>query len=72
MARDGVEPPMPAFSAALSKPNHVFNQQLNSSEWAIYCDHSVTSADVRLILIGDLGTWASRSLVYNFVQVGVH
>ena len=27
---------------------HVFNQQLNSSGWPIYCDHSVTRADVRL------------------------
>src|SRR2546426_6308526 len=47
VARDGVEPPTPAFSA-LFRPNCVFNQQLNSSGWPIYCDHSVTSADVRL------------------------
>jgi hypothetical protein len=38
VARDGVEPPTPAFSV----------QQLNFAEWPIYCDHSVTSADVRL------------------------
>jgi hypothetical protein len=47
VARDGVEPPTPAFSA-LNGPNHLFNQQLNSSRWPIYCDRSVTSADVRL------------------------
>src|SRR4029077_19416955 len=48
VARERVGPPTPAFSAALFRPNHASNQQLNSSEWAIYCDHSVTSADVRL------------------------
>jgi len=37
-----------AFSAALFRSNRVFNQQLNLSEWPNYCDHSVTSADVRL------------------------
>jgi len=47
VARDGVEPPTPAFSE-INGPNHPFNQQLNSSKWPIYCDHSVTSADVRL------------------------
>src|SRR2546430_17568645 len=47
VARDGVEPPTPAFSA-INGPNYPFNQQLNSSRWPIYCDHSVTSADVRL------------------------
>src|SRR6266478_5438535 len=31
----------------INGPNHPFNQQLNSSRWPIYCDHSVTSADVR-------------------------
>jgi hypothetical protein len=30
------------------EPKPFFNQQLNSSRWPIYCDHSVTSADVRL------------------------
>ena len=49
VARDGVEPPTPAFS-------DILNQQLNSSGRSIYCDQSVTnyydqlvtSADVRL------------------------
>ena len=36
------------FRATINGPNHLFNQQLNSSRWPIYCDHSVTSADVRL------------------------
>ena len=30
------------------EPKPFFNQQLNSSKWPLYCDHSVTSADVRL------------------------
>jgi len=42
VARDGVEPPTPAFSVRL-----IF-QQLNFAEWPQFCDHSVTSADVRL------------------------
>ncbi len=29
-------------------PKPFFNQQLNPSRWPSYCDHSVTSADVRL------------------------
>jgi hypothetical protein len=36
------------FRATINGPNHFPNQQLNSSEWPNYCDHSVTSADVRL------------------------
>ena len=36
------------FRAALFRLNHIFNQQFNLSKWPIYCDHSVTSADVRL------------------------
>src|SRR6266403_6216000 len=36
------------FRATINGPNYPFNQQLNSSRWPIYCDHSVTSADVRL------------------------
>jgi len=48
VARDGVEPPTPAFSAALFEPKPFFIQQLDPSRWPIYCDHSVTSADVRL------------------------
>src|SRR6266404_510945 len=37
-----------SLSAALFRPNRVFNQQLNLSEWPNYCDHAVTSAGVRL------------------------
>src|SRR6266849_10246204 len=48
VARDGVEPPTPAFSVYSLSLNPFFNQQLNSSRWPVYCDHSVTSADVRL------------------------
>jgi hypothetical protein len=47
VARDGVEPPTPAFSVFF-EPKPFFIQQLNPSRWPIYCDHSVTSADVRL------------------------
>ncbi len=47
VARDGVEPPTPAFSGFFW-PKPFFNQQLNSSRWPQFCDHSVTSADVRL------------------------
>src|SRR5438132_6518317 len=47
VARDGVEPPTPAFSVFF-EPKPFFIQQLNSSRWPSYCDHSVTSADVRL------------------------
>ena len=47
VARDGVEPPTPTFSGFFG-PKPLFNQQLNSSRWPCYCDHSVTSADVRL------------------------
>ena len=36
------------FRAVFFEPKPFFNQQLNSSRWPIYCDHSVTSADVRL------------------------
>src|SRR5437660_12688487 len=28
-------------------PKPFFSQQLNSSRWPLYCDHSVTSADIR-------------------------
>ena len=31
-----------------SWPKPFFNQQLNLSKWPQFCDHSVTSADVRL------------------------
>jgi hypothetical protein len=47
VARDGVEPPTPAFSAH-NQLNSLVRQQLNSSECPIYCDRAVTSADVRL------------------------
>jgi len=30
------------------QPFQFFLQQLNSAEWPQFCDHSVTSADVRL------------------------
>jgi hypothetical protein len=36
------------FRAVFFEPKPLFNQQLNSSRWPLYCDHSVTSADVRL------------------------
>ena len=55
VARDGVEPPTPAFSAVFSEPKPFFNQQLNSSRWPQFCDHSVTSADVRLN-VGHIGS----------------
>src|SRR5256885_16918237 len=47
VARDGVEPPTPLFSVFFG-PKPFFNQQLNPSRWLSYCDHSLTSADVRL------------------------
>src|ERR1700746_2448943 len=47
VARDGAEPPTPAFSGILSA-QALFNQRLNLSRWPQVCDHSVTSADVRL------------------------
>jgi hypothetical protein len=48
VARDGVQEPTPAFQAGFSGPKPFFNQQLNLSRWSQFCDHSVTSADVRL------------------------
>jgi hypothetical protein len=36
------------FRAAYYQLIPVLLQQLNFAEWPIYCDHSVTSADVRL------------------------
>jgi hypothetical protein len=36
------------FRAVFFEPKTFFNQQLNSSGWSQSCDHSVTSADVRL------------------------
>jgi hypothetical protein len=45
VARDRVEPPKPASSELIPT---IF-QQLNRAEWPQFCDHSVTSADVRLL-----------------------
>ena len=36
------------FRAVFFGPKPFFNQQLNPSRWPQFCDHSVTSADVRL------------------------
>jgi len=46
VARDGVEPSTPAFSDY--RLIRLVFQQLNFAEWPQFCDHSVTSADVRL------------------------
>ena len=49
VAKEGVEAPDASlFRAVFFEPKPFFNQQLNSSRWPLYCDHSVTSADVRL------------------------
>src|SRR5439155_2272893 len=68
VARDGVEPPTPAFS--------VFLQQLNFAEWPQFCDHSVTSADVRLSVGQECPTareevlCPSRQIGPNYVHMG--
>src|SRR5439155_18934259 len=36
------------FRAAYYQPIPIIFQQLNSTKWPQFCDHSVTSADVRL------------------------
>jgi len=36
------------FRAGYSQPISLFGQLLNVSRWPQFCDHSVTSADVRL------------------------
>jgi hypothetical protein len=65
VARDGVEPlnrrrqPFQVFF----EPKPFFNQQLNLSRWPIYCDHSVTSADVRLSVGPNLSRTACRQPV---------
>jgi len=59
VARDGVEPPTPAFSAVFFQPISLIGQQLNLSRWPQFCDHSVTSADVRL----SVGHEASETMV---------
>ena len=48
VARDGVEPRDASLFSVFFGPKPFFSQPLNSSRWPIYCDHSVTSADVRL------------------------
>ena len=48
VARDGVEPPTPAFSVRSTGLTTFSVNNLTHQECAIYCDHSVTSADVRL------------------------
>jgi hypothetical protein len=49
VATEGVEPPTPAFSGLRTTALSAFVfQQLNFAEWPQFCDHSVTSADVRL------------------------
>jgi len=49
VAREGVEPPTPAFfRAAYYRAIMPILQLLNSAEWHQFWDHSVTSADVRL------------------------
>src|SRR5437588_7457148 len=45
----------------INRPNYFFNQQLNSSRWPIYCDHSVTSADVRLSVGFAMSIYNARS-----------
>ena len=45
-----LNPDASLFRAVFFEPKPFPNQQLNSSRWLIYCDHSVTSADVRLII----------------------
>jgi hypothetical protein len=49
VAREGVEPPTTSlFRAGYSQPISLLGQLLNLSRWPQFCDHSVTSADVRL------------------------
>ena len=49
VARDGVEPADASlFRAAYYQRIPTILQQLNFAEWPQFCDHSVTSADVRL------------------------
>jgi len=45
---DGVEPRRQVFRAAYYQLIRLVIQQLNYAEWPQFCDHSVTSADVRL------------------------
>ena len=49
VATDGVGEPTPAFSGLrTTSVVPIIVQQLNFAEWPQFCDHSVTSADVRL------------------------
>src|SRR5258705_13842056 len=49
VAREGVEPPTTSlFRAAYYQLIPAIFQQLDFAEWPQFCDHSVTSADVRL------------------------
>jgi hypothetical protein len=49
VAREGVEPPNASlFRAAYYQRIPLVLQQLNFAGWPQFCDHSVTSADVRL------------------------
>ena len=69
VARDGVEPPTPAFSAAYYQLIFLVIQQLNFSEWPTFCDHSVTSADVRLS-VGQESPTARKGVHYPSRQIG--
>jgi hypothetical protein len=40
------------FRAAYYQLIRLVIQQLNYAEWPQFCDHSVTSADVRLLSVG--------------------
>src|SRR5207248_2891656 len=68
VARDGVEPPTPAFSAVFFRANYLFNQQFNPPDGSNYCDHSVTSADVRL----SVGHDHPRELITHIVESLCH
>ena len=49
MAKEGVEAPTTSlFRAAYYQRIPLVLQQLNFAEWPQFCDHSVSSADVRL------------------------
>jgi hypothetical protein len=60
VARDGVEPPTPAFSGSTGLTTNSINN-LTRQDGRFYCDHSVTSADVRLS-VGRLRHWESRNI----------
>ena len=61
LAREGVEPPDASlFRAAYYQLIPAIFQQLNFAEWPQFCDHSVTSADVRLS-VGAVGLSSTDS-----------